>query len=91
MCIQFQINKIVDYLDDTQVKATYAAVGDAVGVKPYQVSGFLNEKRDQACWVVSAATGLPRGYFVWETHPHLAHCSQTIRSGADLLRRMGRS
>ena len=90
MCIQYQVDKIIDYLNETQIKATYDAVADAVGVKPYQVSGFLGEKRLEASWVVSAATGKPRGYLPWETHPHIANCSEVIRTGRDLLQRIGR-
>ncbi len=90
MCIQYQVNKIIDYLDDTQIKATYGAVADAVGVKPYQVGGFLGEKRAAASWVVSAATGEPRGYLPWETHPHMANCSEIICSGRELMQRLGR-
>ena len=57
MCIQYQVNKILDYLNETQIKATYGAVADAVGVKPYQVGGFNQHK--QSPWAGRGCRAAP--------------------------------
>ncbi|SON50106.1 hypothetical protein [Vibrio tapetis] len=55
--------KILGYLNEIEVRATYGAVAEVLGVLPRSVGQqFLGEKRPYASWVVREDTGLPTDY-----------------------------
>jgi hypothetical protein len=73
----FSLLEILRFLNDQQIRATYGAVGDAVGVIARNVGARLGYRRPEASWVVSAANGWPTGY-----HPGngIPPCSEVRRS-----------
>ncbi|NOI30541.1 hypothetical protein [Vibrio coralliilyticus] len=86
------ISKILDYLNETEVRATYGAVAEVLGVLPRSVGQqFLGEKRPYASWVVREDTGLPTDYSEEQLHPKLLCKKSLIKSGAVLRRNMGLS
>jgi alkylated DNA nucleotide flippase Atl1 len=79
----------VSFLGRIKRRATYGAVGHCVGLHPRAVGALLGPHSPAASWVVSAETGEPTGYLDSEKHPDLHSSTEIIRSGDDLIRRMG--
>ncbi len=79
-----KIDKIIQTLDRHKLRATYGAVGEALGVLPIAVGKRLGEKRPEASWVVSSKSGKPSGYLPNEIHPDLYTRPEIIRSGDEL-------
>jgi len=78
---------ILDYLNREHVRATYGAVGEALGIPAIAVGTSLGDRCPEASWIVSAETGQPTGYAPGDIHP-LLEGSPIITSGADLVRRL---
>ena len=80
--------RIAAALDRYEVRATYEAVAEAIGVSPKIVRGYLPEGR-QASWIVNAETRLPDSRYVEDTHPRLQLTPCIIESGDELGRIAG--
>jgi alkylated DNA nucleotide flippase Atl1 len=80
--------EILHYLDETQVRATYGAVAEVIGVVARSIGTRLAPRRVEASWVVNAWTGLPTDYATEELHPALLRSSDVITTGEDLRRRL---
>ena len=79
------INDILLALNKNKIRATYGAVGRALGVPAMSVGRLLGAKRPEASWVVSASTGQPTAYLGKEIHPELLAKDNVIRTGQELL------
>jgi len=79
---------ILEFLNSEQVRATYGAVGEVLGVIPRAMGGRLGPHTIEASWIVSAETGLPTDYSAGDMHPSLRHRDEIISSGTELLMRM---
>jgi hypothetical protein len=79
---------ILAFLNAEQVRATYGAVGEALGVNPRAMEARLGPHSIEASWIVSAETGLPTGYSQNDTHPALLDKSEIIGSGIELVMRL---
>jgi hypothetical protein len=82
------LEAVLAFLNDEQLRATYGAVADVVGVSPRAISAQLGPRRPEASWIVSAENGLPTGYDQAEWHPALLDRGEIITSGRTLLLRM---
>jgi hypothetical protein len=82
------LEEILRFLNDEQVRATYGAVSEVLGVIPRSVGAALGPRRPEASWVVSADNGLPTDYDQSEWHPALLSRGEIITSGRALLLRM---
>jgi len=78
--------KVLAYLNASQQRCTYSALGGLLGVPPQSVRRYLGDKRKAASWVVRATNGEPSGYENEELHDHL-YQSPTIIRCPDALRR----
>ena len=81
------IERILDCLERHQIRATYAAVGEVIGVIAIGVSRQLPGVNGRCSWVVNGETGLPgegAGYRPDDLHPRLRSKRRIIRSGAEL-------
>lgn len=83
------LREIVDYLNRQKIRATYGAVGEAIGVPARSIGGMLGGKRPEVSWVVNAATELPTGYAPSQYHPDLRSRSRVIRDGNELREAIG--
>ena len=79
---------VLRFLNDEQIRATYSAVAEVLGVAPRAMSGQLGPHRPEASWVVSAENGLPTDYNQAEWHPALLSRGEIIKSGRELMLRM---
>jgi alkylated DNA nucleotide flippase Atl1 len=82
--------EILDFLNRNQVRATYGAVADLLGVLPRGVGAILGEKRPEASWVVNAQSGEPTGYTELQRHPGLHSKPPILRTGDELRRALRR-
>jgi hypothetical protein len=80
--------EILRFLNEEQVRATYGAVGEALGVMPRAMGARLGPHTQERSWIVNADTGLPTDYSKEETHPSLFRCEDIISSGTELVMRM---
>jgi hypothetical protein len=80
--------EILAFLNAAQLRATYRAVGDLIGVSPIAMGRTLGPHTVEASWIVSAATGLPTDYGKDEMHPSLLRTDEIIDSGTGLVMRM---
>src|SRR5262245_199072 len=76
------------FLNEEQIRATYGAVGEVIGVSPRALGTYLGPHRPEASWVVSAENGLPADYNETEWHPALLSRGEIIASGRELLLRL---
>jgi hypothetical protein len=83
-----RLQKILAFLNQEHRRATYGAVGEALGLPAQSVGGMLGERRPEASWVVNADTLEPSGYSQAEKHPALHERSDVATTGLELLRRM---
>ncbi len=56
------IEKVIDFLNEVRIRATYGVVGEALGIPAQQVGGMLGERNSRKSWIVSARTHFPTGY-----------------------------
>lgn len=83
------VETILAFLNRERVRATYGAVGEAIGGLPGRAVGsMLGDRRPEASWVVNADTGLPTGYAPNELAPGLTDDPTIIQTGLNLLGRM---
>ena len=82
------LDEILAFLNDEQVRATYGAVAEVLGVIPRSMGARLGTKRPEASWIVSAADGLPTDYSQAETHQDLFRRNEIIGSGSRLALRV---
>ncbi len=80
--------EVLQFLNAEQVRATYGAVGELVGVSPRNVGALLGDRRPEASWVVNAADGVPSGYDADQVHAHLLSTPDVISTGRALRLRM---
>lgn len=84
-----RVAKILQFLNEAKIRATYGAVGEALGNLPGRsVGGMLGDRRPEASWVVNAETGDPTGYERNRCHPDLYRDPHIVKTGLELLRRM---
>ena len=82
------LDEVLTFLNDEQIRATYAAVAEVVGVAPRALGGQLGPRRPDASWIVSAEHELPTDYDQTEWHPALLSRGEVIKSGRELMLRM---
>jgi hypothetical protein len=82
------LDEILEFLNHEQVRATYSAVAEVLGVIPRSLAVRLEPRRPEASWIVSADTGLPAGYGQDEWHPALLSKGDIMRSGTALVLRL---
>ena len=82
------LEEILTFLNDEQVRATYGAVAELLGVNPRSMGILLGPRRPEASWIVGAENGLPADYDQAEWHPALLSRGEIITSGRALLLRM---
>lgn len=78
------IDRVLQCLNQEQIRATYGAVADVIGTSPQNVRLYLGQRRPWASWVVAARNGEPTGYAPHEKHPQLYRRYWIITTGADL-------
>ena len=84
-----RLRSICEFLEQHRTRATYQAVGEAVGISARAVnSNVLGARTPLASWIVNAKTERPTGYKAEEQHLDLYKNSRIIRSGAELMRLM---
>ena len=57
-----RLDEILRFLNANQIRATYGAVGEVVGVIPRALGVALGHRCPEASWVVNAANGVPTGH-----------------------------
>jgi hypothetical protein len=80
--------EILEFLNAEQLRATYAAVGELLGVIPRAIGSQLGPHTPERSWIVSAGTGLPTDYSQDEMHPALLTNPTVISSGIELGMRL---
>jgi hypothetical protein len=83
-----RLAEILNFLNDEQVRATYGAVADVLGVIPRAMGARLGPHTREASWIVSAETGLPTDYREHEIHPALQRDRDIITVGGELKTRL---
>lgn len=82
--------RILQVLNERRQRATYGAVGKAIGVHAKYVGRrYLGHRRPEASWIVLANTRKPSGYTESEMHPDLFANNTVLRSGAELKDLLG--
>jgi hypothetical protein len=82
------LDEILTFLNDEEVRATYGAVAEVLGIAPRSMGAVPGPHRPEASWIVSAENGLPTDYDPTEWHPALLSRGEIITSGRALLLRM---
>src|SRR5688572_2824834 len=82
------LEEILTFLNDEQVRATYGAVAEVLGVTPRWIGALLGPRRPEASWIVRAENGLPTDCDQTEWHPALLNHGEIITSGRALTLRM---
>jgi hypothetical protein len=82
------LEAILALLNAEEVRATYVAVAEALGVPPRALEARLGTRRPEVSWIVSAENGLPNGYDQSEWHPALLSRAEIITSGRALILQM---
>jgi hypothetical protein len=80
--------EVLAFLNAEQIRATYGAVGELLGVNPKAMGGRLGPRTVDASWIVNAETGLPTDYRGDEMHPALMRREEILRTGTGLVMRM---
>ena len=83
-----RVERIVEFLNDHRIRATYDAVGDLAGVSARSVAALLGGRHPRASWVVAKKDGKPSGYSDNEMHEDLFKNPEVIKTGDELTRRM---
>lgn len=84
-----KLEEALDFLNATEKRATYGAVGEYIGVHSRSVSQLLGEPSLRASWVVAASgntKGYPSEYAREDIHPKLTRSSLIVKSGDALAR-----
>jgi hypothetical protein len=82
------LEEILQFLNHEQVRATYGAVAEVLGISPRSMGARLGTRRPEVSWIVSAENGLPTGYSQDEWHPALLSRGEIIASGTVLVLRL---
>ena len=82
------VERIVEFLNDQRIRATYNAAAEAIGVSARSAGSLLGDRQPRASWVVAKGNGQPTGYPEGEKHPALLANTEIIQTGDDLNRRM---
>src|SRR5687767_13614825 len=82
------LGEIVEFLNAEQVRATYGAVAELLGIGSRSVGALLGDRRPEMSWIVNQATGLPTDYNSAEVHPALLSKGDIISSGRELALKM---
>jgi hypothetical protein len=82
------LGEILEFLNAEQVRATYTAVGEVLGVPARSLGTLLGPRTAEASWIVNAATGLPTDYSQNEMHASLFVKDDIIKSGLALTMRL---
>jgi alkylated DNA nucleotide flippase Atl1 len=82
------LDEILRFLNHEQVRATYGAVAELLGVTPRSMGSLLGPRRPETSWIVSVNNGLPTDYSQDEWHPELLSHAEVIRSGSVLRLKM---
>jgi len=82
------LEDVLTLLNAEQIRATYGAVGEVIGVTPRALGTYLGPHRPEASWVVSAENGLPTDYDQTEWHPALLSRGEIISTGRALMLRL---
>ena len=80
--------QILKFLNQEQVRATYKAVGEVLGIIPRALGAHLGPHTPERSWIVNADTGRPTDYGKDHLHPALFRTNEIISSGTELLMRM---
>ena len=83
------LQDILNALNREQIRATYGAVAEVLGIPARSVGKRLGAPRAEASWVVRDTTGLPGDYQPSELHAQLTRRSTIIRTGAKLRKMLG--
>jgi len=83
--MEITLQEVVRYLNQAQVRCTYGAVAEVLGVQSRTLLMMLQGKEPAKSWIVSARTGEPDDYREADIHSNLFLNSRVIRS-ADVLR-----
>ena len=81
---------ILDYLNRAQVRCTYEAAAEVMGVPKQSMGRYLGDKGWRASWVVAKQTGEPTGYSDKDKHPQLHRWKHVVTTGEELVRCMKR-
>ena len=84
------LDEILQFLNHDNVRATYGAVAEVLGVIPRSLGVRLGARRPEASWIVNAANGLPTDYSEDEWHPALLSQPDIISSGRMLALRLSK-
>jgi hypothetical protein len=88
MAPQPTLEQVLVVLNDEQIRATYEAVAELVGIALESFPVCLGQPRPFASWIVNAATGLPAKYPPAQIHPALRRSPRILASAAELKRLM---
>ena len=66
-----KIEKILTYLNANEIRCTYKAMGEVIGVPPQSVGFWLGKKSRKTSWVVNAKKSKPTGFDSDQIHPRL--------------------
>jgi hypothetical protein len=80
--------EILEFLNAEQIRATYGAVGELLGIIPRAMGTQLGPHTAERSWIVSAGTGLPTDYSRDDMHPALLSKDEIIGSGIALAMRL---
>jgi hypothetical protein len=82
------LDDVLTFLNEEQIRATYRAVGEVIGVSPKALGTCLGPHRPEASWVVNGENGLPTDYNETEWHPALLSRGEIISTGRALMLRL---
>ena len=83
-----ELDKILVFLNQEQIRATYGAVAALLGILPRSMGVRLGPHSLKKSWIVNADSGEPTGYTTADIHPALKRNSEIIRTAVVLRRRM---
>jgi hypothetical protein len=82
------LDDVLTFLNEEQIRATYGAVGEVIGVSARALGAHLGPHRPEASWVVSPENGLPTDYTQTEWHPALLSRGEIISTAHALVLRL---
>lgn len=83
-----RLEQVMTFLRNKRIRATYGAVGGAVGVVARSVGRRLGPRTKHNSWVVRKDSGLPSGYHASEMHEELKRLDEVIEDAGELVRRI---
>ena len=82
-----QVEEVLGFLNEKEMRATYGAVAEYLGVQPSSVVQLLGEMSPRASWVVSTKEPyLQTDYPTDKMHPELERTTLKIATAAALER-----